>query len=138
MELSYHYLMLLNDMAFKKKLFEKLAGTGLSVGQPKALDYLLSHDGCMQKELADGLLVEAATCATLLKKMEKDKLILRQGERRDKRIFHIYLTEKGRAFAVTVREVMYELESETLDCLDTGEKEQLIGYLKMIRKRLMR
>lgn len=30
-----------------------MADIGLSPGQPKILHYLLNHDGCMQRELAD-------------------------------------------------------------------------------------
>lgn len=51
---------------------------GLSPGQPKILHYLLTHDGCMQRELADSCDIEPATVSRLLDKMEEDGLVRRE------------------------------------------------------------
>ena len=37
---------------------EQLKDTGLTLGQPKVLDYLKDHDGVSQKEIAAGCLIE--------------------------------------------------------------------------------
>ena len=52
MEHSLHYLLLYNHAVFQKQIMQHLSGSGLTLGQPKVLDYLLEHDGCIQKELA--------------------------------------------------------------------------------------
>ena len=50
--MTYHQLMLENQQLLARKLLERVAEEGLSSGQPKVLEFLLEHDGCMQKEIA--------------------------------------------------------------------------------------
>ena len=45
MDDSFHYLSMINHMTVQKKLMEQLADTGLTLGQPKVLDYLKDRDG---------------------------------------------------------------------------------------------
>ena len=54
MDDSFHYLSMINHMTIQKKLMEQLKNTGLTLGQPKVLDYLKDHDGVSQKEIAAG------------------------------------------------------------------------------------
>ena len=50
MEDSLHYLIMANQMLVQRGLLERLKNTGLTIGQPKVLDYLKDHDGSSQKE----------------------------------------------------------------------------------------
>ena len=45
MDNSLHYLIMANQMLVQKALLDKLKVTGLTIGQPKILDYLKDHDG---------------------------------------------------------------------------------------------
>ena len=45
--MTYHQLMLENQQLLARKLLERVAEEGLSSGQPKVLEFLLEHDGCM-------------------------------------------------------------------------------------------
>ena len=38
---------------FHKELLSRLKDTGLTIGQPKILDYLKDHDGAGQKDIGD-------------------------------------------------------------------------------------
>ena len=58
MEESFHYLSMANQMLIQKKLMENVKSTGLTLGQPKVLDYLKHHDGANQKEIAAGCHIE--------------------------------------------------------------------------------
>ena len=40
MNLSYHYMLMVNHVILQKKLFLSLKDTGLTLGQPKVLDFL--------------------------------------------------------------------------------------------------
>lgn len=40
MRLSYHYMLMANHVILQKKLFLSLKDTGLTLGQPKVLDFL--------------------------------------------------------------------------------------------------
>lgn len=54
-----------------KKLFADIKGLGLSIGQPKVLDFLKENDGAVQKGIAKGCHVELASLSTILTGMEK-------------------------------------------------------------------
>ena len=45
MDDSLHYLIMANQMLVQKALLYKLKDTGLTIGQPKILDYLSRHKG---------------------------------------------------------------------------------------------
>ena len=45
---SLHYLLMADHLLFQKFLLSGIKDTGLTLGQPKVLDYLLSHGGAMQ------------------------------------------------------------------------------------------
>lgn len=59
MDTSLHYLTMANQMLIQKRLLERVKASGLTLGQPKVLDYLKDHDGASQKEIAAGCFIEA-------------------------------------------------------------------------------
>ena len=86
--MSYHKLMMENHTFFSRMVFERLSGTGLSTGQPKILEYLISHDGAIQKDIAEACAVEPATATSLLSRMEKNGLVERRSKDGDLRVSH--------------------------------------------------
>ena len=75
MDDSLHYLIMANQMLVQKALLYKLKDTGLTIGQPKILDYLSRHNGSNQKEIAKACFLEAGSLTTILNKMEEKGLI---------------------------------------------------------------
>ena len=96
MDDSFHYLSMINHMIVQKKLMEQLKDTGLTLGQPKVLDYLKDHDGASQKEIAAGCLIEAGSLTSILNRMEEKDLIERKMLNGNRRTFHIFMTESGK------------------------------------------
>ena len=93
MDDSLHYLIMANQMLVQKALLYKLKDTGLTIGQPKILDYLSRHNGSNQKEIAKACFLEAGSLTTILNKMEEKGLIRRQILNGNRRSFHIFMTE---------------------------------------------
>ena len=58
MDTSLHYLTMANHLLIQKRILEKVKESGLTLGQPKVLDYLKNHDGASQKEIAAGCFIE--------------------------------------------------------------------------------
>ena len=96
MDDTLHYLIMANQMLVQKSLLEQLKDTGLTIGQPKILDYLKDHDGSNQKEIARACFLEAGSLTTILNKMEEKGLIERRILNGNRRSFHIYLTAEGK------------------------------------------
>lgn len=89
MDASVHYLSMINHMIVQKKLMEQLKDTGLTLGQPKVLDYLKDRDGASQKEIAAGCLIEAGSLTSILNRMEEKDLIERKMLNGNRHTFHI-------------------------------------------------
>lgn len=130
MENSYHYIMLINHSLYQKLVYDSLEG--LSMGQPKVLDFLSEHDGCMQKEVAAGCFIEPATATSILLKMENDGYISRSAKDGNRRSLYVFLTDRGRAAAEKVREVMKSAEEKALSQLNESERDTLLMLMKKV------
>ncbi len=105
-----HYLIMANQMLVQKALLEQLKDTGLTIGQPKILDYLKEHDGSNQKEIAKACFLEAGSLTTILNKMEEKGLIERRILNGNRRSFHIFLTAVGKEKQQLVDTAFSEIE----------------------------
>ncbi len=121
---SFHYLSMANHMMVQKKLMEQLKDTGLTLGQPKVLDYLKDHDGASQKEIAAGCLIEAGSLTSILNRMEEKGLIERKMLNGNRRTFHIFMTESGKKNQKLVEETFEKIEETALN--NVSEEEQKV------------
>lgn len=121
---SFHYLSMANHMMVQKKLMEQLKDTGLTLGQPKVLDYLKDHDGASQKEIAAGCLIEAGSLTSILNRMEEKGLIERKMLSGNRRTFHIFMTESGKKNQKLVEETFEKIEETALN--NVSEEEQKV------------
>ena len=121
---SFHYLSMANHMMVQKKLMEQLKDTGLTLGQPKVLDYLKDHDGASQKEIAAGCLIEAGSLTSILNRMEEKGLIERKMLNGTRRTFHIFMTESGKKNQKLVEETFEKIEETALN--NVSEEEQKV------------
>lgn len=96
MDDSLHYLIMANQMLVQRGLLERLKETGLTIGQPKVLDYLKEHDGSNQKEIARACFLEAGSLTSILNRMEEKGLVERRMLNGNRRSFHVFLTENGK------------------------------------------
>ena len=132
MEESFHYLSMANQMLIQKKLMENVKSTGLTLGQPKVLDYLKHHDGANQKEIAAGCHIEPASLTAILNGMETKGLIERRLCPDNHRFYNVYLTETGRLYVGRLENEFDTIESYALQNFSKADKEQLIEYLSRI------
>lgn len=137
MELSYHYLLLLNHSIYQKKMYEAIENLKLSIGQPKVFDFLKDHDGCIQKEIAVGCQIEPASVTSILLTMEKRGFIERRSINDNRRSHYVFLTEEGKRIATLVREAMLKVEEQVLENFTIEEKELLIKLLKKANYNLL-
>lgn len=136
MDRSLHYLLMSDHLLFQKTLFTGMKDTGLTPGQPKVLDYLLSHNGVVQKEIAEACHIEPATLTSVLFGMETGGLIERKNLNGNRRSLYVYLNDKGRKFAEQVREKFGVIEEKALSGFCENEKEQLVDLLIRLNQNL--
>ena len=120
----------------KKKLMEQLKDTGLTLGQPKVLDYLKEHDGASQKEIAAGCLIEAGSLTSILNRMEEKDLIERKMLNGNRRTFHISMTESGKKNQKLVEEAFKKIEKTALNGISEEEQKQFMDIFCRIYRNL--
>ncbi len=136
MDDTLHYLIMANQMLVQKALLEQLKDTGLTIGQPKILDYLKDHDGSNQKEIAQACFLEAGSLTIILNKMEEKGLIERRTLNGNRRSFHIFLTEEGKKKQQLVADAFLEIEKKALSNISEKEYEQFISVYQKIYSNL--
>ena len=125
MQETLHYLLMSDHLMIQKALVSSVRDTGLTPGQPKILDYLLRHDGAIQKEIAIFCHIEPASLTFLLNGMEKKGYIERKNLGSNRRSYHIYLTETGREYANRLNQEFERIEAEALKGFSGEEAAQL-------------
>ena len=133
---SFHYLSMANHMMVQKNLMEQLKDTGLTLGQPKVLDYLKDHDGASQKEIAAGCLIEAGSLTSILNRMEEKGLIERKMLNGNRRTFHIFMTESGKKNQKLVEETFEKIEETALNNISEEEQKVFMEIFHRIYRNL--
>ena len=136
MDDSFHYMSMINHMTIQKKLMEQLKDTGLTLGQPKVLDYLKDHDGVSQKEIAAGCLIEAGSLTSILNRMEEKDLIERKMLNGNRRTFHIFMTEYGKKNQKLVEEAFKKIEKTALNGISEEEQKLFMEIFYRIYRNL--
>ena len=136
MDDSFHYMSMINHMTVQKKLMEQLKDTGLTLGQPKVLDYLKDHDGVSQKEIAAGCLIEAGSLTSILNRMEEKGLIERKMLNGNRRTFHIFMTESGKKNQKLVEEAFKKIEKTALNGISEEEQKLFMEIFCRIYRNL--
>ena len=131
MNLSYHYMLMANHVILQKKLFLSLKDTGLTLGQPKVLDFLQEKDGAAQKEIAAACHIEPASLTTILNGMEEKGLCQRKSLNGNRRSWHIFLTDRGKEMTEAIGMGFEELEAQAFSGISGEERE---SFLKTFEK----
>lgn len=122
--------------AHRKVCSERFNEIGISHGQPKILSFLYFNDGCIQKVLAENCHIEAATVTSILSNMEKAELIYRVRNENDKRVFNVFITEKGKKLKLEVDKIFTEVDEIAFKGFSKDEQDIVIEFLDRIYKNI--
>ena len=118
-----------------KREFQKV---DLTEGKPKLLDFIINNPGCSQRELATCCKIEPATATSILSSMEKEELIYRERNSKDKRILNVFLTEKGIEAQKKVEKIFLELDEMCFDGFSEEERVDAIDILNRLYENLLK
>ncbi|HSA74771.1 MAG TPA: MarR family transcriptional regulator [Candidatus Nitrosocosmicus sp.] len=94
----------------------------ITFGQWKVLIIIVNSDeGLTQKDIADKLLLEGPTLIPILDKLEKDGLVVRKTDTKDRRINRIYLTERADGFLNDTIECVAQIKKVCLHNVSESE-----------------
>jgi DNA-binding MarR family transcriptional regulator len=101
------------QQALRKHVDEQgVSRTGLTSAQMGVLFYVAKHDGCLLKELGEGIGVKNAAITGLVARTEKTGCIRRRASSEDGRATHLHLTAKGQKKLEEIHRLNDELHRE--------------------------
>ena len=100
-------------------------GLTIGQGQPRILMYLLTEDGCSQREIAENCHLDVTTLSRTLDRLAEKGLLERRINPQSRRECQIFLTEEGRKTAAEVCSCFRETEKKMCSGLTEKELEAL-------------
>ena len=136
MEHSLHYNLLAAHTLFQKRFLARLLREypELLPGQPKVIDFLMSHPASFQREIADGCLIDPATLSPILGKMEFSGLIRRDKSDENRKNSIVSLTARAEEIGRRMRELFRETEETACTGIPEQERDCLLSSLQTILK----
>lgn len=123
--------------AFQKILdMELRKSVGVTISQLRVVVALIRQPGLTQKEIADRVGVEGATLVPLIDKMEKEGLLKRKPDSKDRRVNRIYLTHKGDSLWASMMECVLQIRKSSTKDISEGEISTTLETLRKISKNL--
>ncbi len=108
------------------------AGLGLKPGQPKVLEYLSEHDGCLARDICRGCVIDKSTMAVLLPHLEEQGLVRRETSPEDARAAYVFLSDRGRELAQVIREGARSIDERCLADIPEEDRAATIRALRHV------
>jgi DNA-binding MarR family transcriptional regulator len=90
----------------------------------------LSHkEGCSQESLARHFQLSKATVTRAITSLEKEGYIYREKDKEDRRIYRVFISEKGRSLIPVVNGALREWNRITLSEFSDDEKQTFMKFL---------
>lgn len=123
-----------NQRFFTQRLEE--LSLPIEVGQLPALIQVYRHPGITQDGISANAGVDKGTVARTVKQLEDNGLVNRQTDQGDKRINHIFATEKGLKIEEQVFQIIEELHKVLYEGLSDSEIAEAISLLEHMRRNM--
>jgi MarR family transcriptional regulator for hemolysin len=107
---------------------------GINLSQAKVIMRLALKDGVAQKEIADGICIEAPTLVPIIDKLEREGLVERRQDDADRRNNRVYLTDKSRSLQDAIDESIARVRKVAYKGIAKGDVETTMRVLDMIAK----
>jgi DNA-binding MarR family transcriptional regulator len=118
----FHKLMINLQKAFSE------TGVEVTPVQAMLLFYLQKKDGSSLTEISSGLMLENPTVTGLIDRLEKSGYVKRSGHPSDRRVYLVYLTEKGSIVANRALPIIKRLNEQ----IKEGYSEEEIESFKKV------
>lgn len=130
-ELFFRHLSRL-QRRYARALALRLEPLGVKPGYLDILERLWQQDNPTQKALHATLDIEQATLSSTLKRMERDGLLRRERNPKDRRMTHIVLTDHGRAIRKVVAASVLDVHAQATAGLTVNDRRYFYRILKQI------
>ena len=124
------------DRFYKIYLDKQLAPFGINCSQHMFLIKICDSPGILQDSLMDMFYVHPSNIVRTIAALEKQGLITRSPNNKDKRTWELYPTDRALSMVEEIRTVCEKTESLLLQGLSNTEKDMLIDLLMQAGKNI--
>ena len=121
---------------YDRALRNRLAPYGVNPGYLNVLQCLWERDGITQTELRRGLDIEQATLSNTLKRMERDGLISRDADPKDRRLHAITLTARGAEVRQLIDDALDDLRKTVNQGLTVNDRRYFNRIMRQMTDQL--
>lgn len=123
--------------SFQKALdLDLRKNVGVTLSQWKVVGILAFQPGLTQKEIADKVGIEGATLVPVIDKMEREGLLRRKPDSKDRRVNRIYLTSKADALWESMVECALRIRKSSTKDIPDDDIKITLETLRRISKNL--
>ncbi|MFQ6606469.1 MAG: MarR family winged helix-turn-helix transcriptional regulator [Fidelibacterota bacterium] len=133
-EQSTGFLVVRTARSMKKVLDARLAEYGITSSQHSVLDALAQKDGLSLSEIGKRVYLDKPAITGLADRLEKDGYVVRKRTARDRRVIHLWLTDKGRQLLKEFEDVVATTDQELIQQLSPEELGSFRNMLNRIWK----
>lgn len=105
-------------------------------GQGRALQYIADNDGLTVQQLANLMDMRPSSLNSRLQLLEKDKNIKKVRDKKDARVVHIHITQKGLATLENRKGGEHKVSADFCNCLTEEEQKQFIDMCNRLSDNL--
>lgn len=127
------YLMLTKEFS---EFYKEFKFTPAKFNALVLIEHLGKEDGVSQIEISEKLIVTGANITGLIDRLEKDKLVVRIPDVKDRRSNRIKITKKGEELIEKIWSLHIEKTNSLVKHISNSRKNEVIGCLTEIRERL--
>lgn len=107
---------------------------GLYFGQPPIIEYILYHDGCTQKNIAEHFNVTPASIALSTKRLQKAGYIEKKTDEKNLRCNSLHVTDLGRDVSRKWRKKIDVFTQSIFSGFNEDELADFCGYLQRMNE----
>ncbi|MGB9883137.1 MAG: MarR family winged helix-turn-helix transcriptional regulator [Microgenomates group bacterium] len=115
-----------------KQGFNSLKKINITMIQLHALIFIKENKNCQLTDLAKSFSITLPTANSLIEKLVNLKLVSRKNDKDDRRIIHLFLTDKGIKTLKKIENERVNCFSSVISKLNNEEKKQLLKILEKI------
>jgi len=120
-EQSTGFLVVRTARSMKKVLDARLSEYGITSSQHSVLYTLAQTDGLSLSEIGKRVFLDKPAITGLADRLEKDGYVVRKRTARDRRVIHLWLTDKGRQLLKEFEDVVATTDQELIQQLSPDE-----------------
>lgn len=126
------------DRLMKMYYDHGLAEFEIGWGQQFYVEYIYDHPGASPQEMVECIRVDKATLTKTIRKLTQVRYIQVLGDEKDRRIKHLYLTEKAIPGAKRIKEIHAQFYETICEGISQEEIKATEKVLKQMSKNLSR